>query len=253
MAKCGAKTVAGGRCQRQPMPNGRCYRHGGATPSGPASPHFIHGRYSTALPKGLVERFTASMTDPDLLELRAELSLVDARIEELLGRITAQEADGCWSEAKTVYQRLRVAYEAQKPTATTALAELGDILERGDADVERWGQLGQLINLRARVVRVESKRLKDLHQMVTVERVWALVAALVQSVRKHVADRGTLSRIQQDFRQLTGRTAAATHLRSASGTPSGRCCTCLSWSMRWGRTCLYAGESLDPHSGLSDG
>ena len=30
------------------MPNGRCKLHGGATPSGPASVHFIHGHRSRA-------------------------------------------------------------------------------------------------------------------------------------------------------------------------------------------------------------
>ncbi len=56
------------------MPNAGCYRHGGATPTGPALPQFKHGRYSMALPKGLADRFEASMTDPQLLEQRPEPS-----------------------------------------------------------------------------------------------------------------------------------------------------------------------------------
>ena len=137
------------------------------------------------------------MTDPALLDLRADLALLDARSEELLGRAREQEAVGRWSEAKKAYQRLRVAHtNRKKADVAAALAELGETFERGDADGELWGQLGQLIKLRVLLVRTESKRLKDLHQMVAVEQVWALVAALVQSVRKHVGDRGALSRIQ---------------------------------------------------------
>ena len=195
--------------EKKLMPNRRCFRHGGATPSGPASPHFKHGRYSKALPKGLVSRFEASMVDPKLLDLRAELALLDARIEELLGRAQAEETVGRWSEAMLVYQRMRVADANRKRTdAARAFVDLGETLERGGTDGELWAQLGQLINLRALLVRTESKRLKDLHQMVGIEQVWALVAALVQSVRRHVDDRAALLRIQQEFRQLTGRTEA---------------------------------------------
>lgn len=176
--RCGAKTRKGGNSKRASMSNGRCYRHGGATPSGLASPHFIHRRYSEALPAGLAPRFAASKSDPDLLELRAEIALIDARIEELLARVQTQETVGRWSEAKAVHQRMRVADQARRATdAATALAEPGDIFERGDADFDLWDQIGQLITLRARLVRTESQRMKDLQQMVAVDKVWTLVAA----------------------------------------------------------------------------
>ena len=188
------------------MANGKCYRHGGPTPTGPALPQFKHGRYSKALPAGLVARFEASMADPQLLELRSELSLVDARIEELLGRVQAEETVGRWSDATTVYQRMRVAYQSRRPSdAATALTELGDILERGNTDVELWKQLGESLDRRARFVVAESHRMEKLHQMISVERVWALILALTQAVRKHVDDRSALALIQQDFRKLTGR------------------------------------------------
>ena len=44
---CGAKTRAGTPCQRAPMPNGRCSKHGGKShPSGPLHPRYRHGYYS---------------------------------------------------------------------------------------------------------------------------------------------------------------------------------------------------------------
>jgi hypothetical protein len=45
---CRAKTRRGTPCLCPAMPNGRCKLHGGKTPSGPASVHFIHGRRSRA-------------------------------------------------------------------------------------------------------------------------------------------------------------------------------------------------------------
>ena len=44
----GAKTLQGMPCRNSAMTNGRSRMHGGATPSGPASVHFIHGRRSRA-------------------------------------------------------------------------------------------------------------------------------------------------------------------------------------------------------------
>ena len=112
-----------------------------------------------------------------LLEPRAEIALLDARIAELLGRVQRQDSVGRSSEAKAVHQRMRVADQAGRTMdAPTALAELGDILERGDEVFELWNQIGQCITLRARLVRTESQRLKDLHQMVPVDQVWTLVA-----------------------------------------------------------------------------
>ena len=108
--RCGAKTVAGGTCKRAPMPNGRCYRHGGATPSGPASPHFLHGRYSNVLPARLRERFEVAQQDPDLFNLRAEIGLVDARIEEMLGGLAPDsETAQCWDDLlKTIELRKKL-------------------------------------------------------------------------------------------------------------------------------------------------
>ena len=128
--------------------------------------------------------FAVSISDPDLLELRDEIALVDTRIAELLGQLQTQETGARRSEAKAVHQRMR------------------------DADFDVWDQIEQFITLRARLVQTESRRQKDLQQMIPVDRVWALVAALVQSVRTHVRDGDTLARIQRDFRELTGRTEA---------------------------------------------
>ena len=139
---------------------------------------------------------------PQLLELRRELGVLDLRVEDLIGRLQSGEAAPRWSDAVTAYARIRTASKARRPAdASAPLTELGAVL----ADTETWAELGEFIDRRARVVRTESRRLKDLHQMVTVERVWALVSALVQSVRTHISDRDTLIRIQRDFRQLTGR------------------------------------------------
>jgi hypothetical protein len=50
---CGAKTRAGGQCQKHSMDNGsgRCRNHGGASLRGSSHPQYKHGRRS----KGYIE------------------------------------------------------------------------------------------------------------------------------------------------------------------------------------------------------
>ena len=83
---CGAKTRKGTPCLRAPMVNGRCNLHGGKTPIGAALPQFKTGRYSKYLPARLAERYHEAERDPELLSLRSELALVQARLAELISK-----------------------------------------------------------------------------------------------------------------------------------------------------------------------
>jgi hypothetical protein len=66
---CGARCTDGSDCTGASMENGRCWRHGGNTPSGLASPHFIHGRRSKKLPARLNESYEeAARSRPGVLQ-----------------------------------------------------------------------------------------------------------------------------------------------------------------------------------------
>src|SRR5690349_13713695 len=97
---CGAKTKTGAPCKGAPMPNGRCRLHGGKTPSGIASPQYKTGRYSRVLPTRLQSRYDAARTDAALLELRDDISLLDARLEDLLSRVDTGESGVLWASLK---------------------------------------------------------------------------------------------------------------------------------------------------------
>jgi hypothetical protein len=166
-AKCGAKTRSGGRC-KQPGTGagGRCKFHGGATPVGPASPHFKTGRYSRLLKdiKGIGNHYERALTDPDLLTLREEIALVDARLGQLLEKVahggTRASIDGIWP------------------------------------------QLELLIENRRKLVDTEAKRLKDLHAMVSVDRVMLIIRYLQDAVRRHVKDPIEQTAVFMEMRKL---------------------------------------------------
>lgn len=149
------------------MPNGRCYRHGGSTPVGPASVHFKHGRHSLLMRDiaGLGDHYARALADPDRLRLDSEIALVDARVSDLLQRCSLASKSG----------------------------QSIDTL---------WPVLNEQIEQRRKLVDTESKRLKDLHAMVSIDRVLALVAYLSDSVKRHVTDPKALTGIFADMRKM---------------------------------------------------
>src|SRR5512137_2855467 len=76
------------QCTMYPMVGKEvCRMHGGKSAGGIASPLWKHGRQSKYLPARMRDAYNASLTDKELLELRGEIALVDARITDLLQRV----------------------------------------------------------------------------------------------------------------------------------------------------------------------
>src|ERR1700681_3876915 len=95
---CGAKLRApgaagDGTCHRAPMPNGRCYVHGGATPAGIASAHFQtgkHSKYFALLPADWAPHYHPD--NPRIVELVEELALTESSIAACLVQLQGGDA-----------------------------------------------------------------------------------------------------------------------------------------------------------------
>lgn len=123
------------------------------------------GFYSKDIATHLVADYEAALADPDLIAVREELAVCKARGAELLRAIA--EAEG---------NERRVA----------AL----------------WGEFFALLEHVRALAETERRRLEAGHKALTSERVMLLVAALVDAVRRHVDDRGTLDAISRDISRL---------------------------------------------------
>lgn len=89
---CGAKLRGKDKiCQKPPMANGRCRLHGGATPSGPASPNFKHGRYAAVFRGTLAEKFDTASADTKPLDLLPELAVQRSLLSQYLEATTAKK------------------------------------------------------------------------------------------------------------------------------------------------------------------
>jgi len=122
-ALCGAKTRAGGACERAPMANGRCHKHGGPSQGGPITT----GRRSRRLGKWR-ESYEAAMEADDLLDLRPGLALLDTITDELVD--AAQAGD-----KRATRRLLHAILEGQKrkEAAVKLSLDAQDVLTRRDA------------------------------------------------------------------------------------------------------------------------
>lgn len=179
--------------------------HGGMQKRGAAHHLTQSGRYSQDLPTRLGARFLASRADPDLLNLSAEIALIDVRGGDILKRIDSGESGAVWQALKATYTAMQNAQRDRDGAEVARLLnELGGLITRGHADYAAWADLRTLVEQRRKLSETESKRRKDMQDMITTESGMVLVTALVETVRRNVRDPKQLAKITTDLAALLG-------------------------------------------------
>lgn len=103
MKACGAKTRSGGTCKLSPLKGKkRCKLHGGATPSGPDSTHFIHGRYSKSFRGALAEKFLHATEEDKPLDLLPELAIQRAVLSQHIETVSQKSNKPSIDELKSI-------------------------------------------------------------------------------------------------------------------------------------------------------
>lgn len=183
-----------------------CRMHNGNAKRGLALPQTKDGRYSKYLPTRLLERYAQQATDPALLSLREEITLLDARLADVLRRVDTGESGQLWNGARATYKLLTQAMRDGDAAATRIqLADLDAYLGRGVADWAAWSEIHKLLNQRKALVESERKALLDAHNAMTVDQGMVMVEALIQAVRAHVRDPKALQGISTDLGRILGR------------------------------------------------
>ena len=200
--------ICRGHCRDgRPCPNHACYgwsvcrMHGAGTPRGQASPHYVDGRYSKELPSRLRERYDQAASDPDLLVLRSDISLLDVRLGELVASL---DSVGAPARLATI-QRAAGAYRDAMGTdkEDPALAHLLSTIDAGTVDDDAtWETIMASLEQRRKLVESERKRLVELGQMVTAEQLLVLLDRTVAIIQRHVSDRTALAGISREMHLL---------------------------------------------------
>lgn len=170
--QCGAKTRDGDPCKNPPV-NGskRCRMHGGKAKRGFDLPQTKHARYSKDRPTRLLLHFEEDISDPELLNLSAEIALTDAMTREVMESL-----------------------ENANPNDK-------------DEVNRHFNRLITLTENRRKLVETEQKRRVAMQNMITAEGAAAMIAALLDSVKRHVSDTRALAAIAADIDRLFGQDA----------------------------------------------
>lgn len=171
------------------------------------------GRYAHLLPSSLAERFNASLMDRQLLSLRSEIALVDARLEDVLSH-TNDAGDratlGAWVELKKLNGILRDRRRrGDAQGMAMALNEIQKLIDLGATEEESWHEAYGLMEQRRKLAESEHKRLVALHQVLTAEEALTLVNMVVDAVRRHVTDRGQVASVSRELAALLYETQQA--------------------------------------------
>jgi hypothetical protein len=143
-----------------------CRFHGGLTPRGVASPHWRGQGYSKDLPTRLADRYRMAVEDPELLELRSSVALVDARIGEVLASLPE---------------------------------------EPSEVDPDTWRELLVLLEQRRKTVETERRREETLQLHMSANQAIAFVSALMTAVVECVTDLRERQALAQRVEYLLGK------------------------------------------------
>ena len=201
---CGAKTRKGTACGQPAMANGRCRLHGGKSlPAGIGHPTFKTGKYSKDLPTRLASRYAEALADTELLSLRDDVALVDARISELLARIDKGESGRIWAKlavAKTEFIAARNAHDI--PTMDQWLSDILRLIDAGNADWMIVADIVRLQDHKRKLGESERKRLIEMRQIITAEQAAVLLGAITDIIVRNVTDRDTRARISAELTRI---------------------------------------------------
>jgi hypothetical protein len=178
---------------------------------------------SRYLPDRFVEHFKDAYKDPNLLELRAELSLVDSRVLELIQGLDKQGNLQHFKELESAFNYLKELRESgtNGELLDEAIDRMGASIKAGIHNHEVWEDIGAQVDRRQRLTESERKRLSDTHQMISSERLMALLAAILKIIMDHVQDFKVRQVIRQELLELLPDQHIGKALRSAPKSVEG--------------------------------
>lgn len=206
---CAARKRTKWPCEAGAMKNGRCRIHGGKALSGPAHPHFKHGRYAKSLDGTyLATVYQEAKNDPGLLQLTDEIALTVARVQQLVDRLPSGDSRSLWSSLAIAVRKVRAQFlvldmdelpeEAQ--AASDYLAEVEHLVATGGAEYAVWEEILVVQQHLRSLVDTERKYREGLKTNVPAERVTMMFALVLDSLRRHV-EPNTLQAVLYDLRQ----------------------------------------------------
>ena len=210
--KCGAKlagTDPARYCKRAPLRGRtRCRKHGGKSPTGPASPHWKHGRrsrYSKVLPQGAMLRgYLDTIQTAELRSLREQIGLATGLEEECVTRLAAGVGSfTAWKRARDLGDALEAALRKKDDAAAgAALRELLPVLRTGGSEADAAADLAEVLELGRRLRDTESKMAFRIAGAVTVDQLLVMMRTVADTALQFIRAQEDRARFAHEMRAL---------------------------------------------------
>jgi hypothetical protein len=157
--------------------------HRGKAAIGPAAPAYRTGRYSKLLPRNLRGSYEQACQDQELLSVRGEVALVQARLDHLVARLHSGEAGSLWRTLKEEWAKLEAARRmpdgsAKESAMRSAICALAQLIEAGAAAEEQWADIIELGERKGKLAAAEWRRLGDLKELIPKAQVITMMTTL---------------------------------------------------------------------------
>jgi hypothetical protein len=206
--RCKARSKRSGeQCKKDAM-LGRevCLAHGGRSPLGVASPNLKHGRSSKDLPTRLCPRYHEFIADRRYTELRDEVAVIDVLISQSLCALDTGDSSWFRKELHSTWKALeKVRRDGDAEEVARLLNDLGELIKTRYSSQGAEDDVVKLIGARKRLVESERKRRIEEQHMIAVEEVIVFAGAMVEAVRRNVADPHKAAAIAAELHALLER------------------------------------------------
>lgn len=220
--RCAAKSKqTGKRCKQPPAPGrNTCRFHGGASPPAGIGHHAVkrgegqpNGRYSKVLPKNISELYERAAAE-DASDLSPEICLLQARIEDVAGRLADGAGRAFIADIRRAWQAFGkataevedAADETGKASALLKLqaarARLGAAIATAGRQDRVWGELSAAVKAKQEAVVAHTRAVAVAATTVSLDQARAFVAALLGAVIRHVADQATRAAINRHIQDV---------------------------------------------------
>lgn len=214
MARCKAKSKSTGtQCKNGAIADtGVCRMHGGKgalANRGPANHRYSHGRTSRLFKDTrLQERFETWLADPDALQHRKSVAILDTLLEDTLGSINtdAGASERMWEKAARLLQEAKITLSYKEVETRQNLERLEDHINEGLTDAQARSEARKLVQERTSVSKTEIDRLTKLSANLTAEQAMILFQALMNEVST-IKDAKDRARISGNLIKMVGGTA----------------------------------------------
>ena len=161
-------------------------------------------RYAETLPERMKETFITEVNDPELLSLRRDIGLLEARREDLIKRVNNGESGQLWHQLR---HHLRQMTEAKRDgderNVQFHFGQIARLITQGHQDYMAWNDVLGIIEAKRRLSESERKRLMDMQLYVLRDEIYTSIQnyaeSLLAAVKRNVENPEVLKAIAHDF------------------------------------------------------